>query len=119
MTGWVSDKETLFGAADIFVLPSHTEAMPLAILEAASFGCAIVATRTGSIPEIIEDGVDGFLIEPGDIDGLTDRLARLIADETVRVAMGSHIRKKIIDAYSCEHCTAKVDQLYGEICDEA
>lgn len=52
--------------ADVFVLPSFSEGMPLCLVEAGSFGCASIATRVGGIPELIEEGINGYLIEAGD-----------------------------------------------------
>lgn len=56
--------------ADVFVLPSFSEGMPLCLVEAGSFGCVSIATRVGGIPELIEDSINGYLIEPGDLNSI-------------------------------------------------
>lgn len=53
--------------ADIFILPSYNEGLPIAILEAMSYGCPIISTAVGGIPAIVKNGVNGYLINPGDI----------------------------------------------------
>jgi glycosyltransferase involved in cell wall biosynthesis len=65
-------------ALDIFVLPSLSEGIPMALLEAMAASRAVVASRVGGIPEIVEDGVEGFLVEPMDVNGLAERCRQLI-----------------------------------------
>src|SRR5690606_18209745 len=88
--GWVEGeaKELMFAHAGIYALPSYMEALPRGILEAMAAGLPIVASRIGGIPDVIEDGVNGILIRPGDIDGLVDALLGLIEAPERRAAMG-------------------------------
>ncbi len=67
------EKWRQFSSADIFVLPSHTEDMPVSILEAMAVGLPVIATEVGSIPEVIDHGVSGFLVKPHDAAGLQAR----------------------------------------------
>ncbi len=83
-----------FARADIFVLPSYSEGFSRAILEGMAAGLPVVATRVGAAEEIMEDSVQGYLIEPGDIEALRDRLERLIADGNRRLAMGAQARAR-------------------------
>lgn len=79
----------LHAGADLFVLPSVVdEGFPLACIEAMSSGKAVVATRTGGIPELISDGQNGILVEKGDIASLANSIARLVADEHLRDRLG-------------------------------
>ena len=80
--------------ADIFVLPSRTEAMPLALLEAMSHGMAIVATAVGGIPEVIADGETGLLVPAESVDLLTAALVRAIMDSALRERLGRNARKQ-------------------------
>ena len=78
-----------FHRADIFVLPTYAEGMPIAVIEALAAGLPCVTTPVGGIPELIRDGVEGFLVEPGDIRALAARLAQLLRDAELRQAMGT------------------------------
>jgi glycosyltransferase involved in cell wall biosynthesis len=75
--------------AQIFVLSTHFEALPISILEAMRAGLPVVATDVGGISESVREGKTGLLTRHGDIDGLRDALARLIADPALRLALGS------------------------------
>lgn len=77
-----------------FILISDWEGLPLSILEAMRAGLPIIASAVGGIPELVEDGVNGFLIPRGDADVLTERLNRLINDARLRVRMGIASREK-------------------------
>ncbi|MGB0713551.1 MAG: glycosyltransferase family 4 protein, partial [Gammaproteobacteria bacterium] len=83
-----SDKDELFDAAGIFVLPSYIEGLPMSMLEAMSWGLPVVVTRVGAIPEVVEDGVQGLLVEPGDVPGLRGALGRLLANPDEREQAG-------------------------------
>lgn len=78
---------TYYETSDIVCLPSRREGFPMALLEGMAFGLPAVATKVGGIPELVEDGVSGFLIEPGDIGGLKAALGRL-TDATTRDRLG-------------------------------
>jgi glycosyltransferase involved in cell wall biosynthesis len=78
---------------DIFVMPSILEGQPVALVEAMAYGRPIVATRVGGIPELIQDGVSGFLCTPGDSDCLSHKINMLIEDPAFRSKLGSAARK--------------------------
>ncbi len=81
--GWISfeKKEEILKTTDLFVLPSYNEGLPIAILEAMAYGIPIISTNVGSINEAVKDGVNGFLINPGNIEQLSERIIELIANE--------------------------------------
>ena len=83
------DKINAFKSADIFVLPSYSEGFSTAILEAMSAGLPVIATNVGAAPEIIENGVNGYIVEPGDIGGLRMSIQKLIDNYELRVKMGA------------------------------
>jgi glycosyltransferase involved in cell wall biosynthesis len=94
LPGWV-DRDAasnLLRRTDIFVLPSHHEAMPIAILEALAHGVAVITTPVGAIPEFLTDGQTALLVSPGAPDELATALVRLIddADERRRIAAAGH-----------------------------
>lgn len=88
LLGARNDVHDLQAAADIFVMPSLWEGLPLAILEAMFAGNAILASRTSGIPEAITDGANGLLVPPGDVDALAAALERLMADSDLRSSLG-------------------------------
>jgi glycosyltransferase involved in cell wall biosynthesis len=88
--GWVDrgGVDRLLAAADILVLPSHEEGLPVAVIEALANGIAVVTTPVGALPEVLCDGETALLIAPGDAAGLAQALRRLIADPLLRQRIG-------------------------------
>jgi glycosyltransferase involved in cell wall biosynthesis len=94
--GYVKDVENVYQTADIVVVPSRwQEPLGLINLEAGACRKPVVATRVGGIPEVVEDGVNGYLVEPGDVDALAARAAALIADPSLRARMGEAGRARV------------------------
>ena len=91
------DVFALLPAFDVFVLSSRFEGLPIALLEAMASGVAPVVTRVGGIPEVVGDGVDGLLVEPGDPGGLAAALARVLGDDDLRHAIGARARARAGD----------------------
>lgn len=88
--------------ASLFVLPSRAENQPVAILEAMAIGLPVVASRIGAIPEQIEHGVTGLLVEPGDASSLHNALGSLTRSPTMRAAFGEAGRKRWRALFSIE-----------------
>lgn len=91
-----------YAQAAIFCLPSRREPFGVAYVEAMHHGLPIVGTRIGAVPELVEEGADGFLIEVGDVDALADRLMRLVGDRALRECMGERARQRARDRYTWE-----------------
>lgn len=94
-----------FKEADIFVLPSYSEGFSMAILEAMAAGLPVIATCVGAAPDVIEDGKSGYVINPGDIPVLMERLESLIANRQKRLDVGQAAREEcranfLVDAVS-------------------
>jgi len=89
-----AEKLKIFKQADIFVLPSYSEGFSMSILEAMAAGLPIVATKVGAAPEIIENGINGYIINPGDTLTLQNSLEQLIKNATKRNNMGMINREK-------------------------
>lgn len=91
--GWISgaDKDRLFREASILCLPSYAEGFPMAVLDAWAYGLPVVATPVGSLPDIVSDGEDILLFEPGDCEALARQLDRMAGDSALRgkIADGS------------------------------
>ena len=88
-----------YAAFDALVLPSANEGTPVSVIEALAGGRPVVATRVGGVPDVVRDGVDGFLVEPGDIDALAERLGRLAADPALAARMGEAGRARVLERY--------------------
>lgn len=100
--GWQDSERVkeLYLNSSIFVLPSYSEGMPMAILEAMSFGLPVVSTSVNGIPDVVIDGETGFLIEPGKIDALSNMLLKLLSDGELREDMGSKGKQRVEDLFS-------------------
>jgi glycosyltransferase involved in cell wall biosynthesis len=94
-TGRVPQRELAehLRTARVLVLPSYTEGLPRVVMEALIVGTPVIATSVGGVPELIEDGMVGFLVQPGDEAGLAERLARLLEDDEMAREMGRRARE--------------------------
>jgi len=110
--GQRDDVAARLAAADIFVLPSRSEAFPNAVLEAMAAGLPIVASRVGGLCELIEEGTTGLLVPPGDPQPLADRMCRLIADPPHAARMGSAARTAVHARYSFERMVESFESIY-------
>ncbi len=99
----------------ILVLPSRSEAMGRVLLEAASAGCARIASRVGGIPQIVEDGVDGLLVEPGDAGALGHALDRLMSDDTLRGQLGEQAHQRMQTEFTGAAYACAMDSFIGRI----
>jgi glycosyltransferase involved in cell wall biosynthesis len=90
--GQRGDVLQLLAGADAFVLASHHEGLPVALMEASSVGLPIVASRVGGIPQALEDGVDALLVPPGDPGLLAEAMARLASDPELRERLGGNAK---------------------------
>ena len=109
--GWVGgdQKIQLLNEADVYVLPSYNEGLPISVLEALSYELPAISTNVGGIPEIVKDGYNGCLIEPGDKEALKRALDSLIGDKALREEMGKRSPQVIeqhLPAYVAKQLTA-------------
>jgi glycosyltransferase involved in cell wall biosynthesis len=105
------DALALMAAADIVILPSHQEGLPVVLMEATSVGAAIVATAVGGVPQVIIDGRNGLIVPPGRPDELVDAVARLCADPELRAALS---RAAAADSarFDVTRASAEIEELY-------
>ena len=108
-------KLNLFHKASIFVLPSYGENLPYALLEAMAAGLPVITTPVGAIPEIVSDGCNGFLIQPGDIQALANRIIELLGNPQLRSAMSKTNVERIKLEFMPEVATAKIDWIYTSL----
>jgi glycosyltransferase involved in cell wall biosynthesis len=102
--GWVHGQAKIdrLRQADIFVLPSYSEGMPNALMEAMATGLPVVATPVGGIPVLVDEGVNGLLVAPRDVPALAHALRTLIEDPQRRAAMGAESRRRIETEYDID-----------------
>ena len=100
--------------ADVFVLPSYAEGVPVTLMEAMGSAIPVVATQVGGVTELVTDGVDGFVVRPGDAEALADRLSRLVADPTLRGRLGRAGRQKVITDFSNHDESARLEVLFAD-----
>jgi glycosyltransferase involved in cell wall biosynthesis len=111
--GMRHDVERLLQATTLAVLPSHTEALPTSLIEAAACGRAAVATRVGGTPEVVEDGVTGVLVPPGDASSLATAITGLLEDEDRRTAMGVAARRLAEERFDHHRWARELHALYA------
>jgi glycosyltransferase involved in cell wall biosynthesis len=100
--GETSDVRPFLAAADVFVLPSEREGLPLVILEAMALGLPCIAAEAGGNREVIEDGVNGFVVPAGDAGRLADAIERLLAAPEQMAAMGRNARRTVEERFDLE-----------------
>jgi L-malate glycosyltransferase len=113
----VLDIEEYLQVADLGLFASDSESFCLSVLEAMCFGCPSVATRVGGIPEVVEDGVSGVLVAPGDAAGLARAVETLIADPGRRMTLGEAARRRAHKRFSAEIIVPRYEALYRRVCD--
>ena len=113
--GYQEDVARFYDAIDALVLPSVNEGTPVSVIEALAAERPAVATRVGGTPDIIRDGIDGFLVDPADNGELADRLAELAGDAPRRAAMGAAGRARVLERYAVGRLIDDIDRLYREL----
>ncbi len=117
LPGWVgpAEKQSLMNLAAVYVLPSYAEGLPVSLLEAMAAGVPVAATSVGGIPDVVADGVNGFLFAPGDRPMLQRLLRRLMHDPELGKRMALAARETVRLRFSAEHVLAQLDKLYGDL----
>jgi glycosyltransferase involved in cell wall biosynthesis len=109
------DVPDLLQAMDIFVLPSYSEGVSLALLEAMAAGLPVIATAVGGTPEAVTDGVTGLLIPSRDAGALAEALERLLSDPALAKNLGENARKAVAEKFSLERLDREINEIYGEL----
>jgi len=113
--GHRDDVSDILAICDIFVLPSLSEGMPLALLEAMAAGIPIVATKVGGVPEVIKDGETGILVPPGDGHILAMSIVRLLEDRPFAGKMGTTARESVAHRFSLTRMVQTYQQIYAQL----
>ena len=115
MLGERTEARELLSLFDIFVLPSLWEGLPLALLEAASFGKPIIASDIDGVREVIKDGETGILVPPGSPGRLAEAIIRLLEDRTLAAKLGERAKQDIPPLFTLAEMVEKTGQLYLEL----
>lgn len=111
---WVSHKDIgeWYNKADILVLPSYAEGLPMSVLEAIGIGLPVISTDVGGIPEAVIDGINGYIISPGDVEALAEKMSVLIKNASLRREMGNNSLKIAGEKFSIEKNYTLLKELY-------
>ena len=113
--GLQEDVKSYLGKSEIFAFPSLTEGLSNVLLEAMACGLPVVATRIGGNMELVEHGVNGILINPGDPEGLSEAIITLLADPEQSRQMGREGRKRVDERYSLDKVAGEYLMLYRQL----
>jgi glycosyltransferase involved in cell wall biosynthesis len=101
--------------ATVFVMPSYYETFGISVIEAMAFGLPVVATNTGGLPEVVEDGVTGILVPPGNSEALSEALIRLLRDPDLRKRMGRAGRDRVRAEYTIDQVIPQSLAVYESV----
>ena len=115
--GFTDQVDVYLKAADVFVLPSSTEGLSNAMLEAKAAGLAVVATNVGGAPDVIEHGVNGWLVNPEATDSLKAGLREVLRDDELRRTLGTSARQKMVEEFAFPVIARRMRQVYDRLLD--
>ena len=107
--------DEIYPKLDVLIVPSEEEPLGRVVLEGMAYGIPVVATDKGGPAEIIEDGVDGFLVSPDDVQRWAERIIELLENPALASEIGKRGREKILSKYSLEAYIGAIESLYKEI----
>jgi N-acetyl-alpha-D-glucosaminyl L-malate synthase BshA len=113
--GEVEDVERVYAASDLFLLPSEHESFGLAALEALASGVPVIATDSGGLPEVVQNGRTGFLVEVGDVAAAAERATALLRDDAARRRMGAAARADVVARFAAEAVVDRYLALYERV----
>lgn len=115
--GWINEgeKQAIFKSSALNILPSYQEGLPMTILETMAYGIPNISTNISGIPSIIHDGENGLLIEPGDVDALADKIAKLMSNDKLRQKFSENAYNLIKQKYSISQMIDKTEAIYETV----
>ncbi|MFH1305063.1 MAG: glycosyltransferase [Candidatus Omnitrophota bacterium] len=111
-TGFVDNMKELYSSLDLLVLPSQAEPFGRVLIEAMAMGLPVVATRSGGAPEIVEDGVTGFLVQPDDVNSTKGAIVRIVQDRQRSKERGAAGRKRVEKVFTSEENVKRTQEIY-------
>ncbi|HEX8648426.1 MAG TPA: glycosyltransferase [Thermoleophilaceae bacterium] len=115
LLGLRSDVPDLLAALDVAALSSNYEGSPLAVMEYMDAGLPVAATSVGGVPDLIEDGVHGFLVEPGDPQALAGAIGKLLRDRDAAAAMGARARERRRSEFTIDNTVRTLERMYEDL----
>jgi len=113
--GLRTDIPEVLGAMDVFVLSSDYEGNPLSVMEAMAAGLPIVSTAAGGVPDLFESGKEGFLVQPGDVQGLSNSMASLLGNPEARESMGTAAARRARENFDVSTMVQAYEEVYEEL----
>ena len=115
--GWVKadEKIKLYNSVDMLLLPSYNEGLPYVVIEALAAGLPIVTTDIGGIPEIVENGKNGYIIKPGDYRAMAKKIIILSKNKSLKYKISKENSQKAQRKYSLEAVMEKITDIYHEL----
>ena len=115
--GWVGGeaKDKLFKEASVFCLPSYAEGFPMAVLDAWAYGLPVITTPAGGLPDVLDDGKNALVFQPGDTAHLSRCLERLISDDELRGAISGESLKLSQTVFNIDHINKQLADIYKEL----
>jgi glycosyltransferase involved in cell wall biosynthesis len=114
-TGSIGNPLAIVQRADVVVLPSLSEGLPIALLEAMAIGRAVVASNVGGIPEVVQDGETGLLTAPADAQALSTAIVQLLKDAALRTSLGTRARAHVERHWSSQRMVESTAAVYDEV----
>jgi glycosyltransferase involved in cell wall biosynthesis len=112
LAGFRHDLDCLLPYLDLVVVPSYSEGLPNVALEACAAGIPVIGTAVGGVPEVIEHGVNGYLVQPGDSHALAQRILEVLESEHKRRALGLSGQQRVATEFTFERQCAKYRELF-------
>jgi len=116
MLGYRQDSLSLLRALDVFVMPTvEGDTIPQVLLEAMAVGLPVIATTTGSIPDVVRHGVTGLLVPPRDSQAISTSIETLLTDNGLRQTLGHNASSFVANSYSLESMLNRLEEVYREV----
>jgi glycosyltransferase involved in cell wall biosynthesis len=116
MLGYRDDSLSVLRSLDVFIMPSiEGDTIPQVLLEAMAVGLPAIATTTGSIPDVIEDGVTGLLVPPRDSGAISSHIERLLTDHVLARSLGHNAHQVVAHTYSLEAMLDRLEDVYRRV----
>ena len=118
LTGFIPNKSIseYYNAADIYLIPTlRAEGLPFALIEAMSIGLPIIASKVGGIPDVVGNGKEGLLINPGDTNDIVSKILTLLRDADLRRELGVKARRKVLNELNSENMVDKTLEIIESI----
>lgn len=115
--GWIKgeEKKIIFSTSSIFCLPSYAEGFPMAVLDAWAYGIPVITTPVGGIPDIVINGENGLLFNPGDVNTLAEQLNMLIENKDLQTILSQKSKSLVSSTFSIECITNQLNDLYSNL----